>query len=416
MSFMSIKSTKMKNPTYYWFIVSGIMAALVNSFYGPFTVKYLERLGGNEFHITMLSSLPGIIGVVVSLPGALWIIVNIKKNLKTVTVDLILISRLFVVTLIPLIWITPKWAPLFCVILIALKSIPESMSLTAFQGLTGDLFDVEQRSTAISQRSRFSVPASLAVTLLSGLVLRFIPGNDTARLTIYQIFFIFAAIFGIFEALFLGKMKHVETVERRDLTPSREILRQVLENKPYKKYVLSSLVFYFTWQMGWPIFNIYQVITLKADELWLSAIVVVSSIGMFIGYRFWNYIIRKYGNGKTAVWVTLGMSLNPVLMVFFPNLYWITGINLLIGFFTAGTMTVLLNALLEVTPQLYRVVYVGTYNTLVNASLAISPFVSFAILKWTGMIPALLIVFACRLAGCLVFWFYDRSQKEIMRS
>ncbi len=395
-----------------WFVRCGILAAVVASLFGPFTVKFLERMGGTDYHITLLTALPGIMGVLFSLPGALYIIGNQTKSLKRITVDVTLISRLFVLVLLPLVWLSAEVAPMLCVVLLALKSIPESVSQTAFQGLTGDLFHPGERSSAITQRNRYSIPATLLVTLLSGIILRYTPANDQERLNIYQIFFILSALFGIVEVWFLHKIPEPKHVVPGETVRWRSVLTEVLQNQHYRRYVGHSLVFYFAWQMGWPIFNIFQVIHLGADELWLSAIVVVSSLGMFIGYHFWNGFIQRYGNGKTAVWTTLGMSLNPVLMAIFPNLYWVTATNLLIGFFTAGTMTVLLNALLEATPDRYRVAYVGTYNTLVNASLAISPFVSFALLRWVGIYPALYIVCFCRLLGCVTFWLYTKNTTE----
>lgn len=403
-----VKQSRKENPTYYWFVWSGVMGSIVASLFAPFTVKFLERIGGTDFHISLLNSLPGIIGVAVSLPGALWLAGHKGKGLKALTVELTLASRLLVVSLIPLVWLSPAMAPICCVLLLAIKNIPESISQTAFQGLTGDLFSPEERSTAITQRNRYSVPATLAVSLAAGVILRELPSNDAERLTIYQVFFILAALFGIVEVLFMHRMRNTDAQISESLPPWREIVRIVVKNKRFMQYVGTSLVYYFSWQMGWPLFNIYQIINLRADELWLSIIGVLSSIGMFIGFKFWNQIIMRHGNIRAAVFATLGMSLNPLLMAVFPNLYWLSGVNLLIGFFTAGTMTVLLNALLEATPQEFRVVYVGTYNTLVNASLAVSPIVSYFILRAVGIIPALAVVCMCRLVGCLAFWLYSR--------
>lgn len=396
-----------------WFIYSGVINAVVVSLFGPFTVKFLERIGGNEFHISLLNSLPGLVGVAVGLPGAIWIAGNRKKNLKTLTAEFTLASRLLVLPLIPLVWMSSQWAPLCCVLVLTLKNIPEAISQTALQGLSGDMFSAAERSTAISQRSRYGVPATLAISLLSGVILRTLPGSDAERLTIYQIFFILAALFGIVEVIFLGRLQATGPVERVPLPPWRGLLKQLLADRRYKRYVGASLVYYFSWQMGWPLFSIYQVIDRGADELWLSIIGVLSAIGMFIGYRFWNHVMLRQGNAKTAIWTTLGMSLNPLLMIAFPSLYWLSGINLLIGFFTAGVSTVLLNALLEVTPQTNRVVYVGAYHSLVNLSLAISPIVAFAVLRTVGMFWALVVVSGCRLVGCLSFILYNRTTRQI---
>ena len=396
-----------------WFIYSGVVNAVVVSLFGPFTVKFLERIGGNEFHISLLNSLPGLVGVAVGLPGAIWIAGNRKKNLKTLTAEFTLFSRLLVLPLIPLVWMSPQWAPLCCVLILTLKNIPEAISQTALQGLSGDMFSPAERSTAISQRSRYGVPATLAISLLSGVILRTLPGSDAERLTIYQFFFILAALFGIVEVLFLGKLQATGPVERTPLPPWRTLLGQLLADQRYKRYVGASLVYYFSWQMGWPLFSIYQVIDRGADELWLSIIGVLSAIGMFIGYRFWNHVMLRHGNAKTAIYTTLGMSLNPLLMIAFPSLYWLSGINLLIGFFTAGVSTVLLNALLEVTPQTNRVVFVGAYHSLVNLSLAISPIVAFAVLRTVGMFWALAVVSGCRLIGCLSFILYNRTTRQM---
>jgi hypothetical protein len=407
-----LMKSKSENPTYYWFVWSGVMSAVVAALFGPFTVKFLQRIGGTDFYISLLNSLPGIIGVAVSLPGALWLAGHRGKGLKALTVEMTLASRLLVLSLIPLVWLSPTMAPLCCVVLLALKNIPESISQTAFQGLTGDLFPLEARSTAITQRNRYSVPATLAVTLIAGLVLRELPGNDAQRLTIYQIFFALAAAFGAIEALFMHRMESTEPHPADARQDWRGITGMILKDKKFMRYAGASLVYYFSWQMGWPLFSIYQVINLGADELWLSIIGILSAIGMFAGFKFWNRVIIKHGNIRTAVFATLGMSINPVIMAVFPNLYWVSGVNLFLGFFTAGTVTVLLSALLEVTPQENRVVYVGTYNTFVNASLAISPIVAFLVLRAVGIIPALVVVCVCRLIGALAFWLYGRKSER----
>lgn len=404
----TMKQAKTQHPTYYWFVWSGVMNAAVVSLFNPFTVKFLERIGGNDFYISLLNSLPGLVGVAVSLPGALWLAGHRGKGLKALTVEFTLISRLMVLALVPLVWLSPAWAPACCVLLLALKNVPESISLTAFQGLTGDLFAPEDRSTAITQRSRFSVPATLVVSLASGIILRELPGSEAQRLTLYQIFFLVAAVAGVIEVMMMGRMGNASHSAAETQPPWRQVLGAVLKNKRYMRYVATSLVFYFSWQMGWPLFSIYQVIHLGADELWLSIIGVLSSIGMFFGFQFWNRVILRHGSIRAAVWSAVGMALNPLLMVAFPNLYWVSGINLLIGFFTAGISTVLINALLEVTPQENRVVYVGTYNTLVNVSLSLSPIVSYLVLQWVGIYPALAVVSAMRLIGSFTFWRYSR--------
>lgn len=386
------------------FILNGIFSTVMLNLYNPFMVKFLERLGGDEFHISLLNSLPGFVGILASLPGAIYIIRKNQKSTKRHMIEFMSISRLLIVGFAILVFVPTKIAPWIFVILFALKSFPESVSQTAFQGFTGDLFDDSFRSTAISLRNKLSTPLAMVVSLISGYMLRVMPKNDDDRMFYYQIFFVVSMIFGICEVIsFFYIREPINQVKATSLN-LKAIFKEMRSHKKFISFTLSSLLFYFGWQMGWPLFNIYQVVDLGADELWLSIIFVVSSIGAYLGYGFWNKMIKKRGNAIVASITTLGMATNPVLVVLWPNLYWVTLVNFIMGFITAGNVTVLLNALLESSPQENRVVYVGTYNTLINISLFISPMVAHSVLRLTGIFWAMVIVGCIRLLGSIVFY------------
>jgi MFS family permease len=127
-------------------------------------------------------------------------------------------------------------------------------------------------------------------------------------------------------------------------------------------------------------------------------------------------MIKKKGNLFVIAVATLGMATNPVLLAISPNLYVVTALNLLIGFFTAGTMTVLLNYLLEVTPEDNRVIYIGIYNTLTNISLTISPIVAHIVLKSSNIYIALIIDGALRFIGSIIFfaqiWYHRQRSRD----
>lgn len=51
------------------FITSGIFSIISLNLYTPFAVKFLQRLGGDEFYISLFNSLPGFIGILASIFG-----------------------------------------------------------------------------------------------------------------------------------------------------------------------------------------------------------------------------------------------------------------------------------------------------------------------------------------------------------
>ncbi len=394
------------------FILSGIFNAVMLNLYNPFATKFLQRLGGDELHISLLNSLPGMMGIISSLPGAIYMIKRSQKSMKRHTVEFMSLSRVLILSFALMVFVPPHMAPWLFVILFALKSLPEAITQTAFQGFTGDLFDDNFRSTAISLRNKLSTPIAMVIGLVSGYILSALPESDGERMTYYQVFFVASAFFGLFEILSFTAIKEpVNQVKAKEID-LKTIFKEMRSQKKFISFTLSSLLFYFGWQMGWPLFSIYQVVNLGANELWLSIITVISSIGSYIGYSFWNRMIQKHGNALVASITTLGMASNPILLAISPDLYWASALNFIIGFVTAGNVTVLLNALLESTPHENRVVYVGTYNTLINISLMISPIVAHGVLKMTGIFWALMIVGAIRSAGSIVFYI-NHAKKQV---
>lgn len=387
-----------------YFILSGVFNTIMLNLYNPFAVKFLQRIGGDEFHISLQNALPGFIGIISSLPGAIYMIRRADKSMKTHTVQFMLISRIFICSFALMVFLPPAVAPWIFVILFALKNLPESISQTAFQGFTGDLFHEDFRSTAISLRNKLSTPLAITISLISGYILRVIPKDDSQRMLIYQIFFLASTLFGIVEVVMFMLIKEPKNKEKKPKVDIVPVLRNLFKHKPFVRFTKSSLLFYFGWQMGWPLFSIYQVVNLGADEFWLSIIFVVSAIGSFVGYSFWNDQIRKRGNAIVASITTMGMATNPILLAISPNLYWAAALNFTIGFFTAGNVTVLLNGLLEATPDENRVLYVGAYNTLINISLTLSPLVAHSVLRLTGIFWALIIVGLVRISGSIVFY------------
>ena len=399
-----MQTTEQKNRNLKFFILSGIFNTLMLNLYNPFMIKFLQRLGGNEFHISLYNSLPGLAGILSSLPGAIYMIRQNQKSTKIHMMQFMLISRIMIISFAFLVFTPRNIAPWLFVIIFAVKSIPESISLTAYQGFTGDLFCDDFRCTAISLKSKLSIPVSVVVTLISGYALRAFPKNDAERMGYYQVFFAASMIFGIFEILSYMAVKEPENQAVHREINMRAVFSEMRNQKKFISFTWSSLLFYFGWQMGWPLFNIYEVVNLGADEFWLSVISVVASVGSYLGYGYWDRQIKKRGSAMVASITTLAMSANPIFIAISPNLYWVSALNFISGFITAGNVTVLLDALLESTPQDNRVIYVGTYNTLTNLTLAVSPIVAHGVLQMTGILCALIIVGIIRLAGSAVLY------------
>lgn len=391
---------------YKLFIAYGILYELMMRLYQPFRAKFLQRLGGTDVHIALMSSLPGLVMAFIVLPGAIYL--NRLEDKHKATGRLIFISRVFLLLFAATPFLPSAVQPILFVILVVLMSVPNSIYMTSYQSFIGDLFEPEARADAIGKRNMFTVPATVILTFFTGLALNNLPGTEAQRIQLYQLFYVVAFILGMVELSIFKKFRisnHHEEKKRIKFD-----FKEFMSNKKFTRFLKSSLLFHFGWQMAWPLFMIYTISVLNANEAWLGYQSIGQSLAMFFGYMFWSKQINKFGNHAITAVCTMGMALTPIMYILSPNLKILLISATISGFFTAGTISVLLSDLLEVIPQEKRVLYIGLYTVFTNISLAISPLVGSFIKETFGITAALGTAAFFRMLGSLSF--FKRSKKE----
>lgn len=393
-----------------YYILNGILFTFMATFSRSYAVKFLYRLGGNELHVSLLNSLPGLVALFSTIPGLLWI--NNNKNRRKTIGNFFVGSRFFILCFVAVTFLPASIQPMTFVLIYGIMNFPDSISATALQSYSGDIFEPKKRTNAISSRNMFSTLAQLIAFILLGQIL----GNKTLdNATVifrYKVFFIIAFIIGIFEIITFYRLKELQENKERTKINVKGIFSKALLNKKFLIFLLCSSAFHFSWQMGWPLFNIYQIDILGADEHWLMLINIVSSLTMVFSYTFWNKLIYKKGNNLAIFIATIGMALTPLLFTFCYNLTLMTLVQVVTGFFTAGTTTVILSSLLEASPEEDRIIYVGIHATCTNLTLFIAPLVSNFILSHTGIMNSLLITSLARFIASSTFILRRRKVKN----
>jgi MFS family permease len=161
--------------------------------------------------------------------------------------------------------------------------------------------------------------------------------------------------------------------------------------------------------MAWPLFSIYQVRILGANETWISIISVVNGLGAFISYGFWRRIIEKRGNHFALAIAAMGVSSSPFFYSISSSLYQLLLANALVGIAVAGINLTLFNGLLDAVPEQNRTIFIAAYTMLINVSAVIAPMVGIAILDRWNIVIALLVAGGVRLLGTCTFFL--RSKK-----
>lgn len=396
-----------------YYALNGILFTMVTVLSKGYAIKFLDRLGGQEIHYSLFNALPGFVAIFTTIPGILLIQRGRSKR-KTLGI-FFYISRIMPLFLAAVPFLPKNMQPLLFVLLYGLMNFPESISATSLQDYTGDVFSPSERGDALSVRNQLSQISQITVSILVGFVLSLSSVNSTV-VRMYQVFIVLSFLIGLKEINYMNKM---EPMEQEAQSKSKnhptlvESARGVFAHKEYVSFLLPSLIFHFGWQMGWPLFNVYQIKNLGATEMWLTIINALSSLFMVISFSLWNKFIKKKDYKLAITLATFGMSLTPILYSLSKNLFVMTLMQPITGFFNAGTTVAVLGSLLQSSSDKYRTMSVAIHATLTSITLAVAPLIGTFFVTKTTIIGALIITAVLRMLGSLAF--YLRFKKTLKK-
>ncbi|CAG9606470.1 MFS transporter [Pseudoneobacillus rhizosphaerae] len=388
-------------------VASTIVASTSNNYFSLFAISVL---GATNYQVGLISSLPQFIGMFAMIIGS-FILSRLEEKKKFTAIS-ILFTRLFVFSMVFIMFVPPEYRSWVFVLLIGLMNFPGSFMLLSWQSLIGDLIPDQRRNSFFSERNRILTIVGMITTFLMGIILQ---QFDKANPLPYQILFFIAFVFGIVEVYYL--FKHVEHKKEKPVKPIKQkrltLKWDVFKDKRFVIFLICSLYFNFTWQMAWSLFNIYQIKYAYANGLWISLFTVANQISQVISYKWWGRMADKHGNAKMLIFVSLGMASAPLLTVLSTNLYYLIVVNVFTGLFVAGTVLILFNQLLEVTKEENRSSYIANYNILLAIIGFIAPQFGVFLLEISNINIAMTTSTIFRASSAFVFiWLYISLKKK----
>ncbi|MDR1704399.1 MAG: MFS transporter [Clostridiales bacterium] len=405
------------------FIIYGLLYDVFLNLYKPFSVKFLDRVGGTAFHISLLNSLPGFLAVFALIPGA--VIINRFRRKKGVISVFFGISRAFVLMLVFIPYMPEALRPILFVVLMSAMNFPDAISQSGLQGFLGDVFNGVDRSRAITLRNKFGQMVAMAVTLSTGFIVMLVPKNEAQTITVYQVLFAAAVVFGIAEIFVFMRFKEPQKESpeggegggRPSLKSGFKAVLEPLKDRKFVAYMIPTIYFYFMYQAGWPLFSILQVIDLKATEFHMALNAALAGICGFLGANFWGRRIAKKGNDFTTVIATLLLAVSVFLTILSPNIWVYILCQGFGGFVGIGVVITMFNGLLAATPDKNRVIYIAVFNTFVNLSLGLSPLFANVLYEAMGTRQAMAVMGLGRLLSTVILYvIYLRNKRKVIKS
>jgi Na+/melibiose symporter-like transporter len=232
-------------------------------------------------------------------------------------------------------------------------------------------------------------------------------------MTLYQIFFVGAFLLGLAEVAVFKRFK-TDASESAQVAKAAAFkmsdVKKILGDKKFTKFFCPLMLFMFCWQGAWPIYNIYHIRVLNANEFWFAMYTLASGTGAFVSAGFWQRYIRKNGNDSALVLSAFMLGFNTLLYPLAPNVVVMTLFCTVGGVVTLGFNTAALGGMLGATPDEGRLVYMAFYNTFLGLSLFIAPMLALFLLSVTDIYPVFFFYTGLRLAAAgVLYWKRKKS-------
>ncbi len=394
-------------------IIGGLLGTLVGASAG-YLGPYLKTLGGSDYHFALLNAFPSMIAMLVLIPGAM-IIDSAKNKLKT-TLFVSFISRSFFLLYAFVPMLPRELQAISLVVLMGLRNAPESIWAIGYQSLVADVFPIDKLNVIIGTRNKYNNILSMGATLLLGTYLTLNESFPIGSLTLYKILFIFTFGVGILEIMqyknFVYESKPVQKTE----SFGKKLLGTIQSLPKYPKYIkycLTVIIFYLGWQMAQPLYSLYQLDVLKANEAWIGYLNITSALVQFLTTSMWMRLADKLGN-RTILGICMSlMALSPFVYAISTTLPMLLSMQLIVGSGMAGTITLLFNELISVTPDENRTLYISLFTFLTQFTSSFMPFIGILVKRAYTIQIALFASAALRFIGAIVLLWAFRKDKQI---
>ncbi|MCF6465486.1 MFS transporter [Clostridium sp. Cult2] len=393
-------------------IINGILATAALNLVNPYFAKFAERLGATDYQIAYLTSLPHFFSILAFIPGA--ILIESLKNKQKVVGSIMLIQKFFYLFMAFIPFLNLNQASLF-IFLVGFMNLPGAIGNMGYQSSMGDVFLTQDRGKAMGLRYRYSSTVGIIITFISGRLLTSLPKSPADTIKLYQIFFIIAFVLAFIEVVFYFKFKGVnknEKVSSNYIASLKDVIKNLPKRKKFIIFTICSLFFHIGWVGAQPLFNIYIIKILKANETWLSIMSIASGISSIATYTKWASFAEKKGNGIALTIAIIGMGITPILYALSRSLFMLVLFNIIIGVSVAGTTSLLFSILLEIIPNNNRTIYIGVYNTMIAIISAISPILGVKIMNMTNIKISLIIIAVIRLTASILFYTGSNLTKK----
>lgn len=376
----------------------------------PFLPVFLTRLGASNFQVGLLSSMPGMTGLILAIFVGRFL--QSRKNIiPSYSLSRLMVILCYALTGILTLAISEKFAIIATLAIWAFATIPQTALAVAFSVVMNNVAGPTGRYALLSRRwTIFGLTGVVGTFIVTRLIdLIDFPVN-------YAIMFLVLSLGGFVSFYFSSKITLPDQVPPpilRDVSPRKgfqNLLALLKENPAFLSFSSKRFVYFSAITLGAPIMPLFLVHDVHATDGQIGTVNMALTSVMLAGYFLWPRVSLKRSGRFVLLATTLGAALYPALSAATPRIELIILYAGIAGFFQGGLDLVFFDELMKTVPAEYSATFVSISQSMQYLSMIIAPLLGTWIAGYIGLGGALWLSAGLRLLGFLLFLMPDRKQ------
>ena len=369
----------------------------------PFLPVFLTRLGATNFQVGLLSSMPGVTGLLLAIVVGRFLQTR-RDIVPWYSLSRLLVISCYALTGILTLAVSERFVIIATLAIWAFATLPQTALAVAFSVVMNAVAGPEGRYALLSRRWTIFGLTGVVGTFIVTRVIDLVdfPLN-------YAIMFLVLSLGGFVSYYFSRRITLPESVPppmAKSASPRQGIqnyLSLLRLNPAFLSFASKRFVYFSAIVLSTPIMPLFLVRDVHATDAQIGTVNMTMTLVMLLGYYLWPIVSRQRGGRFVLLATTLGMVLYPALSAATPRVELIIVYAGIAGFFQGGLDLVFFDELMKTVPAEYSATFVSLAQSMQYLSTIIAPLFGTWIANYVGLGGALWLSAGLRLFGFLLF-------------
>ena len=369
----------------------------------PYLPVFLTRLGASNFQVGLLSSMPGMTGLVLAILVGRFL--QTRKNVVPwYGLSRLLVIMCFALTGILTFFVDRQYLIIATLAIWAFATLPQTALAVAFSVVMNAVAGPEGRYALLSRRwAIFGLTGGIGTFIVTRVIdLIAFPLN-------YAIMFLVLSLGGFLSYYFSNKIQIPDqpVIQRTQSGASgrraTNYLALLRANPTFVSFASKRFVYLSALALSLPVMPLYYVHEVKATDSQIGTFNMTATILMLVGYFMWPRLSRWRGGRFVLLATTCGLILPPLLIASTTRAEFILLIAALSGLFQSGLDLVFFDELMKTVPPEHGATFVALAQSMQYSSTVLAPLIGTWLAGFIDLGGALWFSAGLRLIGFLLF-------------